>query len=71
MRLWSKPIKLKSNVTLLRTLPLLTCLIANLPCCTNHTVMAADREIRSDGLAGTWGTDATAHRRGNLTKRAD
>lgn len=41
--------------------PLLTCLIANLPCCTNHTVMAADRVIRSDCLAGPRGTDATAY----------
>lgn len=41
--------------------PFLTSLIANLPSCTNHTIMAADREVRSNRLPGTWGTDAAAY----------
>ena len=46
----------------------LTSVIANLPSCTNHTIMAADRKVRSDCLPGTLGTNAAAYWQGNLSK---
>lgn len=46
---------------ILARLTSLTGLIANLPSCTNHTIMAADREVESDCFPGAWGTNAAAY----------
>lgn len=47
----------------------LTCVFTDLSSCTNHTVVAADGKVWSDGFPGPWRTDVAAHRQWNLKER--